>query len=461
MGTSSPSKRTPSRLLVALSLGAAASLLLSSCASQEEAGDTGSSSTLSADLTAAAKAEAGRIADGKKLSGTISFIGENSGSEGDILKSVYKPFEDATGVKINYTGSGDSNALIQSRVTAGNPPDVVSTSTGVMSDYKKSHNLLNLSSFMESELKENYPQSVLDSASIDGDVYGVYQGFNNYMMWVNPKTYSGPKEGSSWSDVVSWTEKEAAAGQPAWCNAQGAGPSSGFPGETMIEALFAKKYGPELTQDWATGKLPWTSPQVKDAWQMYGALMTKDANVAGGVTASLTQDIGVGSNGLVSNPPGCLADIWGSWTGGLVGSSSKDVKPGQDLDFMTIPASDPRFEKTETYSAKAYYAFTDNEAVRAFMQYIASTPAQTLLASANHWTVSNMKVTTDTYTDPLLRKMAEKYFSKDVVLAVAPSNVAKDSVIQGAYAGVIKYLQDPSQLDSILQSIQNSQAASS
>ena len=170
MRTSSPSKRTPSRLLVALSLGAAASLLISSCASQEEAGDTGSSSSLSADLTAAAKAEAGRIADGKKLSGTISFIGENSGSEGDILKSVYKPFEDATGVKINYTGSGDSNALIQSRVTAGNPPDVVSTSTGVMSDYKKSHNLLNLSSFMESELKENYPQSVLDTASVDGDV---------------------------------------------------------------------------------------------------------------------------------------------------------------------------------------------------------------------------------------------------------------------------------------------------
>lgn len=454
MKTHSTSRRRL-RLVPLAAIVMTAGLVLSGCATQEQAsGGSTSGTQLNSKLVTAAQNEAKKIAGSEHLSGSISVIGDNTGSEGALIQAFYKPFADATGVKINYTGSQDPESLVQSRVTAGNPPDMFTTSPGVMQSYAKTRKLLNLSSFMGDELKNNYTQSVLDTASINGSVYGVYQGFNNQMLWYNPKVYTGPKAGSSWSDVQSWTDANAAKKVATWCNAQGAGGSTGFPGEQFIETLFAKKYGAELMHDWGTGKLPWTSPQVKDAWQMFGAAVGKDANVAGGVTASLTQDIGTGSNGLVANPPTCQADVWGSWTDGLITSSAKGVTPGTNLDFMQVPASTPQYANTEPYSAMVTFAFTDSPAVRAFMQYIASTPAQTLLASANHWPVSNVNVPPTTYSDVLLQKIAKTYFSKDITLAAGPLNLANQAVIAQSYKGVISYLQDPSKLDSILATIQ-------
>ena len=67
----------------------------------------------------------------KKLGGSIEYIGPNGGAEGAILQSVYKAFTDATGTDVKYTGSQDDNNIIQSRVQAGNPPDIADLSIGV------------------------------------------------------------------------------------------------------------------------------------------------------------------------------------------------------------------------------------------------------------------------------------------------------------------------------------------
>jgi alpha-glucoside transport system substrate-binding protein len=452
MSYSSPRRKLTA--LIALSLVAAISL--AGCATQEQAAGTGSGnggSPFSKKLVAAAEAKAKSIVGDKKLSGSISIMGDNSGSEGALLQAFYKPFTDATGVTVNYTGSGDNLNVVQSRVAAGNPPDLVTTAPGVMRQYNTSNKLLNLSSFMGSELKSNFSPSVNDTASINGSVYGVYQGFNNIEMWINPQAYTGPKDGT-WQQIQAWTDKEAAAGKTPWCNAQGGGTSNGYPGELFIEELFAKKYGAALTQEWGTGKLPWTSPQVKDAFQMFGAIATKDANVLGGVKGSLSQDTGTGSNGLVADPPTCQAVVWGSWTGGLIAGAAKGVKPGTNLDFIKVPASDPQYANTETYSAEVTYAFKNSPETRAFLEYLASNQAQTLLASANHWPVANTNVPASTYTDPILQNISKTYFGSDISLAAGPALLSKTAVITGAAKGVVSYLQNPSSLDSVLKGIQ-------
>lgn len=455
----SQSIRTVRSLSAVTALVLVGALGLAGCASDEQAAGTGGGGggvTFDKKLVAAAVAKAKAIEGSQKLSGSISIMGDNSGSEGALLQAFYKPFADATGVKVNYTGSGDNLNVVQSRIAAGSPPDLVTTAPGVMQQYSKTHKLLNLSSFMSDELTASYTPSVLGTASIDDSVYGVYQGFNNIELWYNPETYTGPTgDGATWQQVQDWTAKEGSAGKTAWCNAQGGGTSNGYPGELFIEALFAKKYGAQATQDWGTGKIPWTSPQVKDAFQTYGAIANQDAYVNGGVKGSLSQDTGTGANGLVATPPTCQAVVWGSWTGGLIAGSAKGVTPGKNLDFMKIPASDPKFADTETYSAEVTYAFKDSPETRAFLQYIASDEAQTLLASANHWPVANKNVPSSTYTDPILQNISKTYFGADTQLAAGPALLSKTAVITGAAKGVVQYMQDPSSLDAVLQQIQD------
>jgi alpha-glucoside transport system substrate-binding protein len=430
--------------------------LLSSAALALTLGFTATSASaqqvnLDPSLVSAAVAKAKQIAGDQKLSGSIEVIGQNGGYEGAITEAVMKPFETATGVRIKYTGTEDAN-IILARARAGHPPQVAMLQQGLMIGLVHDKKLVDLGAFMGDELKANFTPAINDTASVDGKVYGVYQGFSPFMLWYNPETYSGPKPGASWQDLVKWTEAEAAKGNPVWCMAQNAGAGSGFPGQQMIETLFAKKYGPKLLRQWGEGKLSWTSPQVKDAWQMFGAVAT-DKSVYGGIQGALAASIASGYDGLVTDPPGCQVADWAAWTAGLIQASTGKVEPGKNLDFMAIPASVPQYKDTEIFQAAVFVDFSKDPATEAFMKYLASDAEQTLLASANQWDVANLHVPVTAYKSILLQKAAKTYFGPGIDLSVGPNVLASQAVLTQFDKGVIDYMGDPSQLDAILQRI--------
>jgi alpha-glucoside transport system substrate-binding protein len=449
--------RSPRARFAVTSLAVAATIaLLAGCATAEESGETAAVSPPGkTELIAAATAKAEEIAEGEELSGSIELIGPNGGKEGEILQSLYEPFTEATGVEVNYTGTQDYISIIQSRVQADNPPDMASMSLGVLRQYGETLDLVSVSDVVgDDELSANYNASILDAVTYDGEVRAVFQGFSNFMMWYNPQTYEGPTdEDATWDDVMDWSDDTIAAGETPWCAAQESGASSGFPGAQFIEVLFAKKYGPEKLREWGMGELDWTSDEVKDAFEMFGAIATDDAAINGGVTGALAEPISTGSAGLVTDL--CQAEVWGVFTAGLVAAAAPETEPGVNLDFMQVPGSDPEFAKTEIFQTEGTVAFNDTPETRALLAYIASTEAQTLLASANQWTVSNINVPSDTYDSVVLQRASETFFADDVVYGTGITTLAGGAVRAALYKGVVAYMQDPSSLDTVLQTIQD------
>jgi len=425
---------------------------LAGCASAEQSGESATVDRTDAGLYEAAVAKAKEIVGDATLDASIEYIGPNGGAEGDVLKSVYKAFTEGTGTDVSYTGTQDINSIVQSRVQAGNPPDIADLAPGVALNYANDGKLMDLSDVIgDDELAANYSQGLLDSASADGSVFGVYQGFSNFMVWYNPEQYTGPTEPESWQELVDWTDEQAATGTPVWCIAEEAGAGSGFPGAQFIENIFAKTYGPDLLRQWGSGELKWTSDEVTSAWEAFGAIATDDTKVSGGVTGSLASPIATGYNGLIAEPATCQLALWGSWVPGLIGAG---VRPAENLDFFAVPGSNPEFATTEIFQTTVASAFNDTPTTQAFMKFIASTEAQALLASADQWPVSNKNVPSDTYDSVLLQKAADTYFGDDVTLAIGP-NVMANAAVQGAFfKGVVSYLQDPSALDSVLATIQ-------
>src|SRR5690606_33285236 len=149
---------------------------------------------------------------------------------------------------------------VQSRVQAGNPPAIADLSLGVAQGYAEGGHLLDLGEVVGTDvLGANYPPSLLEAASLDGTVFGIYQGFSNFMLWYNPSAYTGPAEPGSWQELMDWTTARADQGLSTWGIAEESGASSGFPGAQFIEVLFAKAHGPELLRRWGSGDLAWTS----------------------------------------------------------------------------------------------------------------------------------------------------------------------------------------------------------
>jgi alpha-glucoside transport system substrate-binding protein len=413
-------------------------------------------SGLDLDLYAAAVANAREIAGDEQLAPTLEYVGGNTGAEGEAFQAVYQAFTDATGTAIDYGGTGSSvstNVTIQSRVQAGNPPDLADMTLGVAKSFAQAGDTLDLTATIGADvLAANFGQSLLDSLSYDGKVFGVPQGFSTFMVWYNPKTYTGPTAPQTWQEVVDWTNTAAAAGQTPWCIAEEAGAGSGFPGTQWIESLFGKMYGPEMLAKWSSGELPWTSDEVKSAWEAFGSIATDDSKVAGGVAGSLSESIATGSNGLIADPPTCQAVLWGSWVPGLIGEG---VIPGENLDFYQIPGDVPEFASTEIFNAGSTVVLKDSPTAQAFIRFLASGPTQALLGSANRWMVANTTVPSSTYKSPLVQKAAATYFGGDADL-VAPPDIMSSAAVGAAFnKGVVSFLQDPSRLDEILQGIQD------
>src|SRR5436305_5753629 len=87
---------------------------------------------------------------GSSSSKTLHVIGTWGGSEQASFMAMIKPWTDRTGNKVSYEGTRDINALLTTRVKAGNPPDLAGLpGPGQMAQFAKAGSLVSLDSAVD------------------------------------------------------------------------------------------------------------------------------------------------------------------------------------------------------------------------------------------------------------------------------------------------------------------------
>lgn len=429
-----------------------AGLLLTACASNTET----PAASIDEDVLSTAEEAALEAAGGEQIGGQVTVVGVNGGVEGEIIEATFEPFEEATGIDVVYQGTSDANTVVQTGVAAGNPPDVFNAANaGALPGYARAGDLVPLDDlFDRDELEDQFGSALLDSATVDGTLYGIWNEVDNFMLWYNAQTYEGPTAPESWDELQEWATTAAQVEGPApWCMGLESGAASGVPGAHFISNLILRKYGPEVVAQLAAGELPFTSPEVEDGFRMFGEIATQPEMVEGGPTGVLATRTVDAGNGLFSNPQRCELLGWGNYAAGLITAANPAVTPGEDLDFFRYPSIEDEYANTEMVSGHVMYAFNDTPQVRAFMRYYASPEAQALLASSGQWVVGNRDVPLDTYPNEISRRAAEQYLDSDEVV-LAPVSQLPAPVVLEFYRSVVAYVQDPASLDTILTSLE-------
>ena len=86
----------------------------------------------------------------EKLGGVVSVLATWGGDEQESFLAMVKPFEDETGVKVEYESTRDLNAVLTARVEGGNPPDVaVMPGPGQMAEFARAGKLVDLSTALD------------------------------------------------------------------------------------------------------------------------------------------------------------------------------------------------------------------------------------------------------------------------------------------------------------------------
>ncbi len=435
----------------------ASSLFVTACSSSDS--DTPEKRKVEAPASAveAAEVAAAEAAGGKELGGKVTMLGVLGGAELDAFESVVEPFEKATGVEVQYEGTRDFAAVLQTRVDGGNPPDVVATpAIGEMAGFAEKGDLVNLRSVVGDDvLNANFSKSLLETASLDGGVFGIFNSVNlGGLIWYNPNVYDGPTDPESWDELQGWAQEKAGSDIAPWCVGLESGAASGWPAADFIDEILLRQAGPEFHQRWRDGEEPWTSPEVKQAYETYGG-MVEEGMVYGGTTTALSTNFAKAANPMFTDQPACYLHEQATFMGGIITDSFPNLEPGEDLDFFPAPDFNPEFPAIRSISGEIVGMINETPQSTALVKYLATREAGVLIASTGRWLSPNKNVDPSIYRDPFLQKASEVLAESEGTYSLGNSLMPQTEV-DAFWKSGLDYTRDPADLDNILETVQQS-----
>ncbi len=395
---------------------------------------------------------------GQKMGGTVTVLGVWGGSELESFLAMVKPFEDRTGVKVQFEGTRDLNAVLTARVQGGNPPDVAALpAPGQMAEFARTGKLVPLDTVLDmGAMRDEYAKSWIDLATVDGKVYGVFvKAALKGLVWYNPKAFAaaGYKVPTTWDEMLALTDRIASDGKTAWCIGLESGAASGWPATDWMEDIVLRTAGADVYDKWYRHEIAWTDPAVKRAWELFGKIATNPKYVYGGRQGVLATNFGESPFPLFTDPPGCYLHHQATFIQDFIQKQYPNLKPGEDFDFFAFPPIDPTLPKTVEIAGDLFGLFKDTPQARALIQHLTTPAAQAIWVRRGGTLSPNRKVSLEDYPDPLSRRAAQILTSADVARFDA-SDLMPEAVNAAFWKGTLDYVQNPARLDAILQNLE-------
>ncbi|WP_018681826.1 ABC transporter substrate-binding protein [Actinokineospora enzanensis] len=378
---------------------------------------------------------------------TVTVLASWTGDEEVRFRAVLDAFEHRTGIHYDYAGSRAVDQVLASQVQQGNPPDIaVLPNPGSAAAYVRSRKLTPLDGVLSPEVRAGYGPAwtVLQRIGTDSQYAVAVKTDLKSMIWYAPKKMAEPFPQTR-QQLLDLSARLTAAGRTPWCLGMGAPPASGWPGTDWIEDILLHASGPDFYRRWSGGKVAWTTPEVRDAWQTWGTLVTGQGAVRGGSRAALLTDFGDAGEGLFTDPPGCLLEHQASFALSRYRaerSSTRSVA-GQDFDYFPFP---PR--GVSEVSADLAVMFDDTPESRALIDFLAGDEAQLIQAGTGDNVFSPRRSLADQHTDVVSRGIARTLTAES--LCFDASDLMPAPMTEAFYRAVLEFLDDPARLDALL-----------
>lgn len=394
----------------------------------------------------------------QRIGGTVSVVASWGGDEQASFQAELQPFEQQTGIQVQYTGTRDLNSILTTRVQAGNPPEIAAIpNPGAMAQFVQSGKLVDLAKIVDQNaMKQQYAQDWMSLGTVNGKLVGIFVKADlKSTIWYNPKgldqfTNSSPPK--TWDDLMSLSTKIAGTGKTPWCVGLESAATSGWPGTDWISDIMMRSAGPDKYKQWYGGQLAWTSPDVKNAWQMWGKIVADPKMVYGGPQSMLVTNFGNAGSPMFTNPPGCYMERQGDFITANYTKNNPNVKPVNDFNYFAFPDINSQYKGVAQVSGDMVGMFKDTPQARALIQYLTTPQAQSVWVKRGGALSPNKQVSANDYPDQLSKQLAQTLVGAQTPLFSA-GDMMPNAMQTAFYKAVLSYVQNPNQLESILSSL--------
>ena len=354
---------------------------------------------------------------------------EWTSTEQEAFEAVLSPFEDETGVTVNYSGKGSNmDTAIDAAVAGGAPPQVALVpDPGTLLALAKKHEIQPVGPVIGSEAAD-YGAAWNNLVTYGGKLYGVwFKGANKNTIWYNPAEFaaagikSTPK---TWQQLIT---------DAATLKASGITPFSlctdiGWPVADLWQNVYLKTAGAASYDALAAHSIAWTSPTVTTAFTTLGQLVGNPSYLLGGTKGALSETYPlcadkvfpkVGSTpqaAMVIEGDFVVSEIVGNstnYTPGTVGAGGKacTANPAQTpcYDFFPFPApaADQKNNGAIQGAGDVAMLLKPTAQAKALIKYLGSPEAGDIWAHLGGFASPNKKVPLSAYPDPVAKADAQ------------------------------------------------------
>lgn len=317
---------------------------------------------------------------------TVNILGAFGGNEARVFQNVINAFEAQNpGIKVNYSTSADFNTVLNVRVQSGDYPDVAAIpQPGVMKDLAAQGALAPLSASTVSNIQKNYAPAWADlGRGNDRKIYGVFHRVNvKGLVFYNKPAFeaAGYKVPKTWVELQALTKSMESSKSAPWCVGMESGAATGWVATDWLENIMLRTQPVAAYDNWITGKLPFSSPEVKNAFNIVNEIWNNPKAVYGGRNAIAATSFLASTKGLFTAPQQCWLHMQGSFaTDFMQDNIKKDLD--SNVGVFVLPMINTKLPVTIEVGGDQFVSFKgkNRPEVQKFLAFLATG------ASANPW----------------------------------------------------------------------------
>ena len=379
---------------------------------------------------------------------TVSMLYQWSGEEEAKLTAILQPWMDACGVVVNPESTRDQ-ALLDTRVQAGTPPDVTFWNIPQLTQYKDL--LVDMNTLGANAA--NYAGYWGDIGTIDGRWLGLpVKADVKTLIWYSPANFeaAGYTVPTTWAELDALVEKMVADGNVPWSLGIESGDATGWTGTDFIQDILLVTQGPDYVSKIISGEIPYNDAGVKEAYEIYGKWAMDPKYTVAGAEGTLSTGFNDAILKVFSDTPEAYMVKQSGFASGTLLGTYPDKVYGVDYDFFGVPGAQGLQGGSDWLMV-----FNDTPAVRSLIKYLSSDKGGEMWAQIGFDLSPNAKGN-QSYT-------SEETAKKAALLANATGFTPDigDSIPGGfgsaEFSGITDFV-NGGDLDAILQTIADAQA---
>ncbi|MEU7754246.1 extracellular solute-binding protein [Micromonospora sp. NPDC049171] len=409
----------------------------------------------------------------------LTVLGPWTDDEEVAFRAVLEKFRKSSGIHARYQGHRDVSQVLQVAIERDRPPDVaVLPRVNDLQRYVNAGRLVPLEGPITTD-PGAAPQLVKLAPKV-GEVrdklpYAVSVTTHlKSVVWYAPTELKrfGQSAPSTWDELVGLTQRRIGAEQVRWCLGMSAQSVSGWPGTDWIEDILLHRSGEDSYEKWTRGDLHWNSPEVKGAWETWGALLGVSSEQTARASLYTTfqtaakglfpREVEKGDGEKVVIPPRCHLDHQGSFVvRKYPRKPSTPTNADPPFTFFSTPPIGPKATQSlhevsddvavmfrHTRDSKDVKDSDNTERARELMSYLASEQAQTAWREPTEGVAFSRRGDAPEPQDRVLAAVAEQL--RTGTLCWDASDLMPAAMATAFERAILVYLEAPERLDSLL-----------